>query len=289
MVKVSVIVPVYNVEKYLKRCLDSLVNQTLSDIEIICVNDGSTDGSAQILEEYAKKDNRIKIITQVNSGLSEARNAGIKAANGEYIGLVDSDDFVDKEFYEKLYNAAISNNCDIACGNVVRGNDRKKDKVLLNYPEERVVKSIRERYEITGVPNHCYVWNKIYKREPLLSSGITFIRGIVYEDMPFTADVLESLGDLVVVPEVFYHYWINDGSIIKTPSDKNRTDKIFVKKYLLEKLRKYNVKLSKKDSLVGKKEYFFLGIKVLKTYIYPSTKEYYLFGLIPFLTVKEGV
>ena len=289
MAKVSVIVPVYNVEKYLKRCLDSLVNQTLSDIEIICVNDGSTDGSAQILEEYAIKDNRIKIITQVNSGLSEARNTGIKNASGEYIGLVDSDDFVDKDFFEKLYNAAVSNNCDIACGNIVRGNDRKKDKVFLNYQEEKVVKSIREKYEISGVPNHCYVWNKIYKREPLISSGITFIRGIVYEDMPFTADVLESLGDMVVVPDVFYHYWINDESIVKTPSDKNRADKLFVKKYLMDKCRKYNLRLKEKNHLICKREYFFCGIKVLKVYEYRATKVYSLFGILPIFTMREYV
>ena len=288
MTKVSIIVPVYNVEKYLKRCLDSLVNQTLSDIEIICVNDGSTDGSAQILEEFAQKDNRIKVTTQINSGLSEARNVGIRIANGEYIGLVDSDDFVDKEFFEKLYNSAVENNCDIACGNIIRENNRKKRKPFLNYKSIEVVKSVREKYEKSGVPNHCYVWNKIYKRESLIKSGITFIRGIVYEDMPFTSDVLEALGDMVIVPDVYYHYWINDKSIIKTASDKNRTDKIFSKKYLLKKLKKYNVTLSKKDNLIGKKEYFFLGIKVLKTYIYPSTKEYYLFGLVPFLTVKEG-
>ena len=103
-IKVSVIVPVYNCEKYLKKCLDSLVNQTLKDIEIICVNDGSTDNSGRILEEYT--DSRIKIITKENGGLSSARNAGIAVAKGEYLGFVDSDDWVDLDFYEKLYNTA---------------------------------------------------------------------------------------------------------------------------------------------------------------------------------------
>lgn len=289
MPKVSVIVPVYNVEKYLKRCLDSLVNQTLEDIEIICVNDGSTDGSAQILEEFAQKDNRIKVTTQINSGLSEARNVGIRIANGEYIGLVDSDDFVDKEFFEKLYNSAVENNCDIACGNIIRGNNKKKRKPFVDYDKEYVVSSVKDKYEVTKVPEHCYVWNKIYKREALINSGVTFIRGITYEDMPFTADVLEKLGNLVCVPKVFYHYWINDESIVKTPTDKNRADKLFVKKYLIEKCRKYNLRLREKDNLICKREYYFLGIKVLKVYEYRATKIYSLFGILPILTMREYV
>lgn len=289
MTKVSVIVPVYNQEKYIKRCLDSLVNQTLQDIEIICVNDGSTDSSANILAEYSEKDSRVKIINQVNSGLSEARNVGIKEAVGEYIGLVDSDDYVDLDFFEHLYNSAITNNCDIACGNIIRENNKKKREPFINYDKEYVVSTIKDKYVITKVPNHCYVWNKIYKRDALISSGVTFIRGITYEDMPFTADILEKLGNLVCVPKVFYHYWINDKSIVKTPTDKNRADKLFVKKYLLDKCRKYNLRLSEKDNLVCKREYFLLGIKILKVYEYRATKVYSLFGILPILTMRERV
>ena len=104
-IKVSIIVPVYNVEKYLAQCLDSLINQTLKEIEIICVNDGSKDNSAKILTAYAQKYVRIKIINQTNQGLSAARNNGISVATGEYIGFVDSDDWVDIDFYKKLYSA----------------------------------------------------------------------------------------------------------------------------------------------------------------------------------------
>ena len=102
MPKISVIVPVYKVEKFLPKCLESLINQTLKDIEIICINDGSPDNSLKILEEYAKKDSRIKIINQKNAGPSVARNNGMSAASGEYIGFVDSDDWIDLDFYEKL-------------------------------------------------------------------------------------------------------------------------------------------------------------------------------------------
>ena len=112
-IRVSIIVPVYNVEEYIIQCLDSVVNQTLKEIEIICVNDGSTDGSLQILEKYAAKDERIKIVTKKNAGLGAARNTGLKLANGEYVGFVDSDDWIELDTYEKLYNNAVSNNSDI--------------------------------------------------------------------------------------------------------------------------------------------------------------------------------
>ena len=119
MAKVSIIIPVYNVESYLRRCLDSVVNQTLKDIEIILVNDGSTDGSLAICEEYAKNDDRIKIITRKNGGLSAARNTGLDNATSEYIGFIDSDDWVDTNFFENLYNTAIEKNCDVAFGDIV--------------------------------------------------------------------------------------------------------------------------------------------------------------------------
>lgn len=289
MPKVSVIVPIYNVEKYLARCLESLINQTLEDIEIICVNDGSTDNSADILAKFAEKDERIKIITQVNSGLSEARNAGISASTGKFIAFLDSDDFVDLDFYEALYNSAIKNNCDIACGNIIRENNKKKRKPFINYDKECIASSVKDKYVLTKVPEHCYVWNKIYRRENLINSGVRFIRGITYEDMPFTADVLEKLGNLVCVPKVFYHYWINDESIVKTPTDKNRADKLFVKKYVVEKCRKYNLKLREKDNLICKREYYLFGLKVLKVYQYRATKTYSLFGLLPILTCEEHV
>ena len=110
---ISVIVPVYNVEKYLRECLESLICQTLEDIEIICINDGSTDSSLAILEEFAAKDARIKIINKENSGYGASMNAGLNAAAGEYIGIIESDDFADKKMFEDLYNLALKNDADI--------------------------------------------------------------------------------------------------------------------------------------------------------------------------------
>lgn len=103
MCKVSIIIPIYNTEKYIKDCLDSVVNQTLDDIEIICINDGSTDNSLKLINDYAKRDKRIKVINQENKGQGTARNIGIKESKGEYIGFVDFDDYIDLKMYEKLF------------------------------------------------------------------------------------------------------------------------------------------------------------------------------------------
>ena len=114
---VSVLIPVYNVEKYLSRCLDSLINQTLTDIEIICVNDGSTDGSLKILKQYQEKDNRIVIVDKKNGGLPSARNAGLDRARGQYVGFVDSDDYVEPSMFETLYKTAKKKNSEVViCG-----------------------------------------------------------------------------------------------------------------------------------------------------------------------------
>ena len=112
-VKVSVLVPIYNVEEFLPECLDSLVNQTLKDIEFICINDGSKDDSLKILKEYAKKDKRILIINKKNSGYGDSMNKGLEKAKGEYIGIVESDDFIDLDAFEKLYNIAKKNDADV--------------------------------------------------------------------------------------------------------------------------------------------------------------------------------
>ena len=124
MAKISIIVPCYNVEKYLEKCLDSLINQTLRDIEIICVNDGSNDLTPDILKRYAASDKRIQIINRENGGLSAARNTGLVHAQGEFVAYVDSDDWVDLNFYEKLYNSAKKYNAEIAVGSIYRPDEK---------------------------------------------------------------------------------------------------------------------------------------------------------------------
>lgn len=213
-IKISVIVPVYNVEKYLKRCLDSLINQTLKDIEIICVNDGSTDNSLSILDEYAKKDNRIIILNQKNAGLSAARNSGMEIAKGEYIGFVDSDDWVDLDFYEKLYYAAKNNDCDIAVADFIREHPTKKKK-RLNITKEEIFEKPEDKYMICKTYREGCVWNKIYRTEFLKRIDLKFVVGMYYEDRDFTARSLFYSKKLITVPDTYYRYFVNPKSIVK--------------------------------------------------------------------------
>ncbi|MCM1265222.1 MAG: glycosyltransferase [Candidatus Gastranaerophilales bacterium] len=288
MPKVSVIVPAYNVEKYLARCLDSLIFQTLGDIEIICVNDGSSDSSADILARYAERDNRIKVVYQENYGMSAARNLGLKYASGEFIGFVDADDFIDKNYYEYLYDAVILNNADIACASVIRENEKKK-YTLIEYTKNECFADVKLKFENAKLPQYCFVWNKIYRRDSLVKQDLSFIDGMLYEDMIYTPDVLLNLGKMVTVSGTYYHYWKNENSAIKIDTDESRANKLYAKQYLLKICRENNIKLCNRDNLEYKMDYNFLGIKLFKVYKYRTLKKYYLFGLIPVLTCKEYV
>ena len=176
MPKISVIVPVYNVEKFLEKCLKSIIEQTFEDLEIICINDGSTDKSLSILNSYAAKDPRIKILSQTNQGQSCARNAGLEIASGEYIGFVDSDDWIDLDFYEKLYNTAKKYDADIAVASIKRLRTYKW-KYHLKIEKEEVTEDINKKFFLCDVPDKCYVWNKIYKASELKKYNIKFEPG----------------------------------------------------------------------------------------------------------------
>ncbi len=195
MPKVSIIVPVYNVEKYLESCLKSLVKQTLDDIEIICVDDGSTDNSALILDRYSKIYKKIKVVHKKNQGVSIARNIGIDISSGDYIGFVDSDDFVSMEMYLILYNYAISYMADIVqCNSPIKNNNFE-----LIETTDISVKALMD-FKITNS-----VWNKLYKRE--IISNIWFSSDLRFaEDFEFVANVLLKSKRVLLVPEKLYCY-----------------------------------------------------------------------------------
>lgn len=282
---VSVIVPVYNREKYLARCLDSLINQTLKNIEIICINDGSTDKSIDILTQYQNKDERIKIISQSQAGVSAARNKGIDFAIGDYIGFVDSDDYVDGDFYEKLYKAAVKTESDIACGGIIRENN-KKCTILTEYTNCKQFDDTRDKFSAILYPDNNYVTNKIYKRAALNAANIRFIEGMIYEDLFFTPSVIEKLGRLAVVKDTYYNYWKHTQSIIKQDDDKARADRILANRNMRKFCRKYNLAQNRKWQVEHKKYYYLFGLQILKIYTYRATKRYILLG-IPILEVRK--
>lgn len=224
-VLLSIIVPVYNVKEYLEQCLESIVNQTLKDIEIILVNDGSTDGSDEICNKYADMDKRVVVVNQENAGLAAARQAGLNIATGEYIGFVDSDDWLELSMYDEMYAKAIENNADIVFCNVYR-DESKKEQVYFApgfYDREAMEKVIFPRL-LAGFDsnkNECTIrwcnWLRIYRKKLIDDNNIRFDpRFRRCQDLPFTfectihANSYYYLGD-----RYLYHNRMNFESLSK--------------------------------------------------------------------------
>lgn len=221
--KISVIIPVYNVEKYLGRCLDSAIKQTLIDIEIICVNDGSTDNSPAIIAAYMQHDERIILINKENGGLSSARNAGIKQATGEYLMFVDSDDYLSEHACERLYVEYLENNVDI----IVFGSEIFP---INPWPNEwlRTALSPRtkyyEKFEIEALFYQQgatpFVWRNCVKRRFLEKSNLLFDESVLFgEDMIFQLCLFPQAGSIAFIADKLYNYrWSREGSLMEKTS-----------------------------------------------------------------------
>lgn len=205
--KISVVVPVYNVAPYLARCLDSLVAQTLSDIEIICIDDKSTDNSLEILQEYKNKYPQIHVIAlDKNSGVATARNAGIDAARGKYLGFVDSDDYIDADFYEKLYATAKKENADM-----VRGNVKIVQYDGSIFTDHNEIKDVQKH----GKWHFCWQWwTAIYRAKMIKDAGLKFPTDVISgQDTVFLTACLNSTNTVAVRTDVFYNYIRREGSL----------------------------------------------------------------------------
>lgn len=205
--KISVIVPVYNVEKYIKKCLDSLVNQTLNGVEIIVVNDGSPDNSQMIIDEYTKKYKNVKSYIKENGGLSDARNYGIKKATGEYISFVDSDDYIRNDMLEIMYNYAIKEDLDVVVCDSINVYDNGSEILIKsnnNYSDNDV------RNYIISPPMAC---TRLFKKT--IFDKIQFKKNIYYEDLEMTPKVVNITDKIGFVSEGLYYYVQRDGSIMK--------------------------------------------------------------------------
>ena len=210
--KVSVIVPVYNVENYLERCLDSLVNQTLSDIEIIIVNDGSPDNSEKIINKYLNNyPNKIKYFKKENGGLSSARNFGMKYAKGSYISFIDSDDYIDLNTFKLMYEKAISNDFDMVICNLNYVYEEKEVFVSSNLDKDLLTKEEVKEYMSFLYPA---VWNKLYRKD--LIKELSFKEGIWYEDVEFNFRVYPLVNTIGYVKAPLIKYVQREESISKT-------------------------------------------------------------------------
>lgn len=220
MTKISVIVPVYNVEDLLSKCLDSLVNQTFDDYEVIVVNDGSPDNSQKIIDEYYKKyPNIIKPLKKENGGLSSARNYGLKYANGEYILYVDSDDFVSNDILEKMYTNAINSGSDIVvCRSYIYFNNNleKIDKEILN-------NNVFKRYILNRPSATC----KLVKKDILLHSELAFFEGHHYEDIAEVPAFCLYAKNISFIDDYLYYYLVREGSIMHNKKYSDKLNDIF--------------------------------------------------------------
>ena len=214
MPKVSVIVPIYNVQEFLPKCLESLVNQTLQDIQIILVNDGSQDNSGKIAEEFQNRfPDKIMLLNKENGGLSDARNFGLPYATGEFIAFLDSDDYIEKNAYEMMYQKAIDENADyVECDFYWEyPNDKKIDKCNLYFGKKEMLTNVR-----------VVAWNKLIKRQIIEEHSIYFPKGLRYEDVQFTYQLVPYLERTSYVNQPFIHYVQREDSIANSQNERNR-------------------------------------------------------------------
>jgi glycosyltransferase involved in cell wall biosynthesis len=264
MIKISVVIPVYNTEKYLKECLESVLNQSLKGIEIICINDGSTDNSLKILESYSKNDSRIKIINQKNMGLSEARNSGIKIARGKYIHFLDSDDFyTNNDTLSILYKTIEKKELDILFFDIVlyyeksnielkqRSNNLEENKIysgqeiLINYIENENVASSS--------------WSKLFRRKLLEESNMLYQKDIYFEDGEFLIRILSKVQKIEVIKE----------NLITIRERENSITSSFKKEYISSIVTIFQTIDKIKNIEDYKKEFYKLGMVcyLLKLYL----------------------
>ena len=241
-IKVSVIVPIYNVEKYLAECLDSIVNQTLRDIEIICVNDGTTDNSAEIMEQYAQKDPRIKTITQENGGLSVARNSGLAIATGEYLFFTDSDDILELNALEKLYAISKEKDLDVLYFDHIRFYENgdpntyfDRSAICQDYTKKIYDGVSFYRASRDGGIYSPVVWSQFFSRSFMDANKLSFYPGILHEDNLFSFQVTMTAQRAAYLPEKLYWHRMHSNSIMGTKFNERNIYGLFItlKEYLL--------------------------------------------------------
>ncbi len=257
--KLSIIVPVYKVEKYLNKCVDSILAQTLTDFECILVDDGSPDNCPAMCDEYAEKDPRIVVIHKENGGLSDARNAGLDVAKGDYIGFVDSDDWVDPTMYEDLYDAAVKNNVSIAASKIKRiDNTGKAYKIqgtesgeCTVYPTSKFIND----FDSIARDLNFQAWCKIYSKR--LFQGIRFPKGVWYEDAYIILDLLEQCDSISVIDKCHYNYRNHrPDSIMNSSYSYAHTDQLKLCNKLIEFYKKRDLNKQADHIMVRFADYY---------------------------------
>ncbi|MDR2066842.1 MAG: glycosyltransferase [Endomicrobium sp.] len=274
MLKVSVIIPIYNVEKYIKQCLESIISQTLKDIEILCIDDCGTDTSIKIVENFAKKDIRIKVIKLDNNKLpGTARNIGIENSTGQYISFIDPDDYVEPNFLELAYAKLENLNLDSVWVNVKIFNDNKKSFTKDNY----FLKTNNGPLNITpeninNFPVNC--WNKVYRTSTIKNNNVKFSENILFEDLEFYYKFFTQSKETYFISKYLYIYRLRPNSILS--SKKNREDILKAIKNIYNYLNKKNMFENYKEpfiQLIAQSIERSHSIKVMLPYIIDLLKQ----------------
>lgn len=236
---VSIVVPVYNVEQYLGKCLDSLLSQTLKDIEVVCVDDCSTDSSLAILQEYAEKDRRIHVITsEVNGKQGAARNKGIRAARAEYIGFVDSDDWVAEHMYADLYEAAVKEGADIAVGDYAEYYSDNDIRLQWNGEKEVLENEDKKERDRALIARSPRIWTSLFKKSLFADNDLFYPENLFYEDNAIGRPLYLSGNKIVKVNKLCYFYRCNNISTTKRLNDYRFFDRMETSKLYLENMKR---------------------------------------------------
>lgn len=254
---VSIVVPIYNVEQYLEKCVESICRQTYENLEIILVNDGSPDHCGQMCEEYAKKDNRIKVIHKKNGGLSDARNSGVKLATGKYLLFVDSDDYIAKDLVEKTAAIAEKNNCDMVLYDYYYVEPDNVEIRSTIVPANKVISLEQEHTLLLAATSACA---KLFNREFYVKANCPFPQGIYFEDLATTSIFFMRAKKVFYLKEPLYYYINRENSIMTGKNfEKSSHDKLVALEHILsayKKEGKYEEYRQELEYLVFANEYF---------------------------------
>jgi glycosyltransferase involved in cell wall biosynthesis len=244
MPAISVVIPVYKCEKFLARCLDSLLAQKFTDWQAICIDDGSPDKSGEILDWYAMQDKRFVVLHKKNAGVSAARNDGIKKATGKYIHFLDADDFIDVDYYEKMHGLIMQNNADVAVSGFV--SDNKYTKPII-YKKSRILTGIMQKVRYSFILTDSYVWRYLFKKDFIKKQKLMFDTNLIaQEDTLFVLNAVEQANFVVTVPDVNYHYMFNENSALNSRDEAHHAK--VKQQYKIGK--QYRIQFAKRNKLM---------------------------------------
>ncbi len=282
MPKLSIIVPVYNVEKFLERCLDSILSQTLQDIEVICVDDCSPDRSIEILRKYESLHSRVKVLQHAqNKRQGGARNTAMDIATGEYIGFIDSDDYIDFDFYQKLYDAAKENDADMAITGIVK-HRKQTSRTVISFDGLKCYEEKNEKFRACCCPPEFHPVNKIYRRSMLEQNNIRFQEKVMFEDVDFVAKCIFHANKVVTVPGTNYRYIYNGESTVKgKETPKKQADRYNARKNFVVFAQRNGIEIPQSYKNIPVKMYTINNIPVLKVKERAGVHIWRLFDFLP--------